>query len=288
MSNDEAVNSDAGGTDPMAAIVAAMSDRASAIDAALDGAPKKHRFRRNPRFDYPKLVEPPAFMGAKVVMANFSDFYVSDPEHVRRLDVEWERETQGRRTGVRCLRVFDEDRPGRHLSINMFATVEDWLKNNYLPAGHANMLQYRPYVRNYASTQLFFTDIWDSFAPVDPDVGFLQTFALIVEIDIANVDDMHAFDEEWREAVEAGRFGQRVQKGRFAGPWVGPGPMAPERNNDRPENNHAGAHVYLALFSSRGEAENQKAWDFLERLKDKHSSIVEAMDVVNTWVIQDA
>ncbi|WP_448638512.1 hypothetical protein [Geodermatophilus sp. URMC 63] len=284
----ESENSTTGGADPMVAMVAAMAARAAAISVALEEAPKNRRFRHNPRFDYPKLVEPPAFMGAKVVVANFSDFHVSDPEHVRRLDVEWERETQGRRTGVRCLRVFDEDRPGRHLSFNMFATVEDWLKNTFLPSGHANMLQYHPYVRDYAATQLYFTDIWDSFAPVDPNVSFLQTFALVVEVDIANVDDMDAFDEEWRKAVETGRFGQRVQKGRLAAPWVGPGPMAPERNNDRPEENHPGAHVYLALFSSRGEAEDQKAWDFLETLKANHSSIVEAMEVVNTWVIQDA
>ena len=61
----------------------------------------------------------------------------SKPEDVQKLDEEWERASEGKRTSTRVMVLADRDKPDTYFVIAEFPSYEEAMKNNELPETQA-------------------------------------------------------------------------------------------------------------------------------------------------------
>jgi hypothetical protein len=70
------------------------------------------------------------------------EFRTSDIERVRRIDEEWRRATEGRRTVRRELLARDHSDPDRYFAVVFFDSYESAMANSSLPETKASAEQY--------------------------------------------------------------------------------------------------------------------------------------------------
>jgi hypothetical protein len=70
------------------------------------------------------------------------EFRTSDIEGVRRIDKEWRRATEGRRTVRRELLARDHSDPDRYFAVVFFDSYESAMANSSLPETKASAEQY--------------------------------------------------------------------------------------------------------------------------------------------------
>jgi hypothetical protein len=70
------------------------------------------------------------------------EFRTSDIEGVRRIDEEWRRATEGRRTVRRELLARDHSDPDRYFAVVFFDSYESAMANSSLPETKASAEQY--------------------------------------------------------------------------------------------------------------------------------------------------
>jgi hypothetical protein len=70
------------------------------------------------------------------------EFRTSDIEGVRRIDEEWRRATEGRRTVRRELLARDRSDPDRYFAVVFFDSYESAMANSSLPETKASAEQY--------------------------------------------------------------------------------------------------------------------------------------------------
>jgi hypothetical protein len=70
------------------------------------------------------------------------EFRTSDVEGVRRIDEEWRRATEGRRTVRRELLARDHSDPDRYFAVVFFDSYESAMANSSLPETKASAEQY--------------------------------------------------------------------------------------------------------------------------------------------------
>lgn len=71
------------------------------------------------------------------------DFEASDIQAVQKLDEEWEKATQGKRTARRQILAKDRNNPGRYLALVFFDSYESAMENSSLPETQSISEKYR-------------------------------------------------------------------------------------------------------------------------------------------------
>ena len=77
-----------------------------------------------------------------MAFVQFIEFRTSDIEGVRRIDEEWRRATEGRRTVRRELLARDHSDPDRYFAVVFFDSYESAMANSSLPETKASAEQY--------------------------------------------------------------------------------------------------------------------------------------------------
>jgi hypothetical protein len=71
------------------------------------------------------------------------EFRAADVEEVRRIDDEWRRATEGKRTARRELLARDHSDPDRYFAVVFFDSYESAMENSSLPETQAAAEQYQ-------------------------------------------------------------------------------------------------------------------------------------------------
>jgi hypothetical protein len=71
------------------------------------------------------------------------EFRAADVEEVRRIDDQWRRATEGKRTARRELLAQDHSDPGRYFAVVFFDSYESAMENSSLPETQAAAEQYQ-------------------------------------------------------------------------------------------------------------------------------------------------
>jgi hypothetical protein len=78
-----------------------------------------------------------------MAFVQFIEFRAADVEEVRRIDDEWRRATEGKRTARRELLARDRSDPDRYVAIVFFDSYESAMENSSLPETQAAAEQYQ-------------------------------------------------------------------------------------------------------------------------------------------------
>ena len=82
------------------------------------------------------------------------EFTTADFEAVRRIDAEWEKASEGKRTARRQIVTRDRNNPERHLVLVFFDSYESAMDNSNLPETQAFAERYRAVTKDVAFQDL--------------------------------------------------------------------------------------------------------------------------------------